>query len=284
MPGFSSISDLNSEISVGKYRTSEFIKTTANTGTATAGRWYEWFSATGSPGAITFSGTAGVATQLTNTTSGALSPLSEGNVSTDLRFLTSAMVGGTAATLIPAVVMLVDILLYYPSCVVTGTPTTLDNTTTLGRYTDGIGVMGICFVQTAHGAAAPALTFTYTADDASSTTGTLTAPLVSATVSTQYMTSNSPFIPTTTGIKGIKKITSYTLASGTTGTAVFALVKPLAVLPIATANAYIEKPFVQPFVGFPKIVDGACLGLIAMPGGALVTSSVLSGSIAYSWG
>ena len=276
----------------GQSNSFNFYKASADPSAGLAGQWQEYFSSTGSPGAIPFTGTAGVATVPTNATTGALLPLPEGNVSPQLRYLTAAQLGGTAATLVPGVAILVDILLYYPSCSATTSPTTLNNTTTLTRYTDGIGVMGICFVNTLQsGATNATVTFTFTADDGSSRTGALASGSSATPVSILYGIGNTvsfeqgpPFIPIPAGHKGIKSINSYTVSATQGTTFHFALVKPLAVLPIATANSYLEKSFVQPFPSFPQIVDGACLGLIVMPGGALAANSVITGHLEYAWG
>lgn len=291
MAGFPSISNIISCSASGQSNSFDFYKASANPSAGFAGGWQEYFSSTGSPGAIPFTGTAGVATSCTNTTAGALLPLPEGNVSPQLRYLTSAQIGGTAATLVPAVAILVDLLLYYPNCSATTSPTTLNNSVTLPRYTNGVGVMGICFVNTLQsGAAFGTVTFTFTADDGSSQTGALISPTSGATpVSEMYLNGSSsfvggPLIPIPAGHQGIKSIQSYTVSSTQGTTFHFALVKPLAVLPIATANSYIEKCFVQPFLSFPQIQDGACLGLIVMCGGNLAANSVLNGHLEYVWG
>ena len=293
MAGFSSTSNILSCMASGQANSFNFYKASADPSAGLAGGWQEYFSATGSPGAIPFTGTAGVATVPTNTTTGALLPLPEGNVSPQLRYLTAAQVGGTAATLIPGVAILVDILLYYPNCSATTSPTILNNTAILTRYTNGIGVMGICFVNVLQtGTTNATVTFTFTADDGSSQTGALvTAFAGTSTVSYMYGIGNTlslaqgpPFIPIPAGHQGIKSIQSYTVSATQGTTFHFALVKPLAVLPIATANSYLEKSFVQPFPSFPQIVDGACLGLILMPGGALAANSVLTGHLEYAWG
>ena len=184
--GFSSLDDMISEISSGKYQHTRFQKVSSNGATSAAGRWHEWFTATGIPAAGSFTGTAGVATQMTRTTTGAMDV--NADVSTDTRHLLSGSMWTASSVITPATAILVDMLLYYPACVVTGTPTTLDNTATLPRYTNGKGVMCIIAVQTALGAASPALTLTYT-DDSSNTgnaSSAMTSPANSAPISTMF--------------------------------------------------------------------------------------------------
>ena len=119
MPGFSSLDDLVTEITTnGKFSSMFFQKTFANGATSAAGRWHETFSGTGIPAAGTFSGTAGVATQMNRSTVGALDI--GANVSTDLRSLLTMQMFTPSTTMVPAVVILCDFLLYYPTSIVTG--------------------------------------------------------------------------------------------------------------------------------------------------------------------
>lgn len=286
--GFSSFDDLVYKLTtLGQQNTINFEKITSNGAASAAGRWHEFLTGTGVPSAVSFTGTAGVATQLTSSTAGAMT-LVEGNVSTSTRHLLNWISWTNSTTVSPASLWLCDFLLYYPSNVVTGAATSLNNTATLPRYTDGKGVMCVVAVQTVNGAASPALTLTYTATDASGSTSsqsaTVTAPANSAPVSTLYLNNGSPFLPIPAGNVGIKSISSYTLASGTTGTAAFILCKPLAQIPIGTTYLPSARDCVFQMPSFPQIQDGACLGLIGMVGGAMAASSSIFGQIRYGWG
>jgi hypothetical protein len=285
MPGFSSLDDLVTEITTnGKFDSIFFQKTFANGATSAAGRWHESFTANGIPAAGSFSGTAGVATQMNRSTTGALDI--GANVSTDLRSLLTMQLYTASTVITPAVVMLCDFLLYYPSCVVTGTATTLNNTATLPRYTDGVGVRCIVATQTAHGAASPALTLNYrdTGDADQAAPFAMTSPVNSAPISLLYAYNASPFVPMAAGDVGIKRINSYTLASGTTGTVAFVLVKPLAVIPLLAANTASERDFLSQLPSLPRIQDDACLGFITLIGGAMTTSQSIQGVIGHGWG
>jgi hypothetical protein len=211
---WASFSDMIAEITNGKKKDAWFQKVTALGATGVAGRWYEWYTASGIPAAGTLTGTAGTATLIKNSVQGGIDI--GANVSPDTRHIMTAQAFTPASTLVPAVAVLCDFLEYWPSMVVTGTPTT-PGTLALSRYTDGIGVMAMVAVQTALGAAAPALTLTTTFDDASSSTGVLTAPGASAPIATLFANNGAPFMPLPAGKKGIKAITAYSIASGTTG-------------------------------------------------------------------
>lgn len=283
--GFASHDDFVTEITTnGKMSISRYQKTNSAGATSAAGRAHSTFTWNGIPTAGAYSGTAGVATQLNSSTTGALALNSA--VTPDTRHLLNAS-GYTPSTVVtPATLVLCDFLLYYPACVVTGTATTLNNTATLPRYTSGNGVMCFIEVQSALGAASPALTLTYT-DQAGNTGNTglaLTSPANSAPVSTLFQNSGGIFLPLAGADTGVRKIDSYTLASGTTGTVAFVLCKPLAEIPLSAANAPSILDFYAQVPSLPQIQDGACLGFIVIIGAAMTASQTIMGQVGYGWG
>ncbi len=287
--GFSSLDAIVNAATVdGKTNAIFWQKASANSGAGAAGRWYELLSSPGVPSAVTFSGSAGVATALNSSTVGAM-PLIEGNVSPNTRHMISMSAWSNSTTVAPAQLILCDFLLYYPVNVVTGTPTTLNNSVTLPRYTDGIGVQAICSVSAAGalGAASPALTFTFTATDSagttSSQTGILTSPGNSAPTRTCFASNGGVFLPIPNGRVGVRRIDSYTLASGTAGTVNFILVKPLATIPLAATYIASERDLLYQIPALPQIQDGACLGWLVMPGGNMAANSNIMGTIRYAW-
>ncbi len=145
--------------------------------------------------------------------------------------------------------------------------------------------MGIVSVVAALGAAAPALTFSYTdQDDAASVATAHTSPVASAALSKLFWTDGSPFIRIASGDVGIKTLTSYTLATGTTGTVSAFLVKPLCNIPILVLNTASERDFVYQLPSLPRIYDGACLGFLVCVGGAMIASALLNGQGDLGWG
>lgn len=272
-------------LTAGQQNKGVFQKFSSNAATSAAGRWHEFFTANGIPTAGAFTGSAGVATVMNGSTQGGLN-VGTTSVSPSVKNLLSMKIQSPTATLVPATFYLVDYLLYYPACVVTGTPTTLNNSATLPRYTDGEGVMAMIAVQSALGATQPALTLTYT-DNAGNTSNTglvMTSPAVSAPISTLFLNNGSPFLPLAGTDKGVRKIDSYTLATGTTGTVSMVLVKVLAEIDLYAINTGTLVDYVSQIPSFPKIEDNACLGLIGVPGAAMVASSVFSGTITTVWG
>jgi hypothetical protein len=206
------------------------------------------------------------------------------NVSPDTRHLLNLIMYTPTTTMCPATLVLCDFLVIYPSLVVTGTPTTL-TPTTLPRYTDGKGVMGIVSVVSALGAASPALTFSYTdQDDNPSVASAITSPVASAALSKLFLVDGSPFIRIANGDVGIKTLTSYTLASGTTGTVSAFLVKPLCNIPLLALNTASERDFLYQLPSLPRIYDGACLAFLVCVGGAMIASALLNGQGDLGWG
>lgn len=280
-----SLDNMMASISGGKYNKGYFQKSSVNGAASAAGRWHEFFTSNGIPSAGSFSGTAGVATQMTGATNGALN-VGPNSVTPDVKHLLNIKAQSPTSTLVPTTMYLVDFLLYYPSLVVTGTATTLNNTATLPRYTNGEGVMAFAAVQTALGATQPSLTFTYTDSDGNTgnVASAVATPAASAPVSTIFLNNGNPFIPLATGDRGIRKIDSYTIATGTTGTAAVVLCKVLAEIDLYAINTGVRVDHLAQVPSLPKIEDGACLGFIGVAGGAMVTASTFSGTLDVVWG
>ena len=122
MPGFTSLDDLISEMTTnGKFRRTDWNKLTHAVGTQAAGTWYALPHSTGNPGAMTL---GAVGTNLAfhaahDRLAGSIPH--GGDVSTDTKHLLNASAFSAAATTMPAVFMLVDMLGWYP---VTTTTTT----------------------------------------------------------------------------------------------------------------------------------------------------------------
>lgn len=283
--GFTGIDDYVSAIcSSGQYNDMEFARQNPNALLASA--FAETLSWAGVPGGFSYAGSAGSAVVLNSLQTG-VSAQFEGNVSPAVRTLLNISV--TSPTGFTGQMLLCDFLLYYPSLVVTGTPTTITNSVSLTRYTNGKGVLFLVAVQTTNGAASPALTFTYTADDNSSqTSNALTAAANSQAVSICYVNKigsagQVPFCNLVSGRLGCKSLTSYTIASGTTGTAVALLVKPLMWVPYNAIDLSSERDCLYQLRSLPQIQDGACLGFLSFPLTATAVNNSFVGRYSYAW-
>lgn len=122
MAGFTSLDDMINEMTVnGKFKRADWNKLTHATGAQAAGTWYALPHATGNPGAMTL---GAVGTNLAfhnayNRSAGAIPH--GGDVMPDFKHLLNASAFSAAATTMPAVFMLVDMIGWYP---VTTTTTT----------------------------------------------------------------------------------------------------------------------------------------------------------------
>lgn len=298
MAGFTSQDDIVNQLTTnGKFYRSDWQKSTFATTAHTAGLWYSLFRGGGNPAADTILGTGtNLAFQaLTDATTNATGIPHGGNVGggTGYKVLLNAAAQTAAATTAPCVLMLVDLLGFYPiTSVTTATAQTLNNTVTLPRYTDGAGVQAFLTPSTVMGAATPNLSINYT--NSGSTAGRITPATLpigntaAAVTSVVYSGTGAgkygPFMPLQAGDAGIKSVQSVTLsASYVSGVLNLVLAKPLMTLPITTLGVTAERDLVNQFASMPKIYDGACLAWMMLAGAATPVASPLSGHLEFGW-
>lgn len=286
MPGWTSFSDFITEVTTsGKYKGSTFMKVSSNGAALAAGRWAEAYTWTGIPAAGPQTGTAGTSVQIKQSVQATGIDIGS-TVTPDVRSLLTLQAFSPEATLVPAIAVLVDYLVYTPAMVVTGTETTIISSNA-SRYTDGIGTQVIVSVQSALGAAQPALTLTCTYSDDTSAAApfALTAPANSLPVSALLQYNGTPFMPLPSGKTGVKRVTSYNIDSGdTTGTVCFFVVKPLAMVPVLAVNVATERDLMVQMPSLPRVYDDAHLGWIVQVGGAMTTSTPFGGFVGMGWG
>lgn len=275
-----------SSMTGGKHQFNWYQKSSVNSTSYVRGRSCELFTSNGIPCAGSFSGTAGVATSCDSTTAGALQLPT---FSSDKGHLLSTINPNSVGVTVPMLYALCDLLLYYPSCVITGTPTTLDNTVTLPRYTDGKGVFPVIAMQTDAGANTNSITLTYT--NTAPTTGRTASAVVGggryASSLYQYAQYGLPYVPLAAGDLGCKKVESYSLASGTTGTAAIMLVKPLCWIKatVLITDPPVVRNFITQVTKLPHIQESACLILLGLNlGGTLATNTRIHFGFNLVWG
>lgn len=284
---FSSHNDLLAEITAGKFLRLPFYRVVNTGATTAAGRWHECFAGNGTGGIGVLTGTAGAAQAYSAASPGAL-PIGAA-VTPDTRHLLGMSAVAATSLLPPSMLLLVDLLLAYPSLSVSS-PTALSNGVSLPRYATGDGVQAAAVVTSALGAASPTFTLTYTDSDGNTgNTGTLASPVNSAPIGCMLgggtaASAIAPMMPLAAGDRGVRSVQSYSIASGTTGAAAIILYKPLATLPLAAANLASERDFLFALPSLPQIEDGACLALFALVGGALTTNQVVTGHLDLAWG
>lgn len=292
---FTGIDDIVSEMGAGKVQRLQFSRTIDTGATSAAGRWHSCMTSGGTGGAMTLTGTAGTGIAFTRSTAGAL-PLGA-NVSTDLRHLLSMMAYSPATTLVPSVLMLTDIIHVYPSCVLTGTPSTLSNHPTWTgtgdtRMTSAAGVQASILTTTATTAGNGQITLSYL-DEAGNagTAGSLYAPSTTTPTgcfwgaATAAVTLGPPGAALAAGDLGVQRVSSYTINTGaTTGVGAIILHRPICEIPIVAANTPGERSFLNDILTLPRVYDDSCLALMVQIGGALTTAQTLGGNMTMAWG
>ena len=292
--GFTSIDDLVSEITGGKFHRQDWNKITG-AAAYTAGRWYDMSALGGTPIANAWAGTAltwktcdettGNGTQIFGMPNG-------GAVSTDTKHVLNASAITAVATGVPSQLMLVDMQGYYPGISMnSSTAQTMLGTPTL-RYTNGVGVRAGLVIVTSSGATAHNLSMTYTN---TAGTGSRTLPVtVSCTASaiTPHITHSGtaannygPFLPLASGDLGIQSVQSVQLsAASLAGTAALVLYKPLLTIPLTTVSVASERDFLNQLPSLPQVKDGACLTWMLFTGAAVAASTKFYGAVEMGWG
>lgn len=286
--GFASVDAIVASLTGGKSWKSTWQKLTVNAAASAAGRWHEFFMATGVPPALNLGSTAGAFVAASDViATGAVNH--GGNVSPQTKHLSSVMVMTPTTTMCPAVAILVDLLGFYPGLSV-NSPTALNNAVTIPRYTNGIGVEAFGAVQVFHGSTAPNISLTYTShDDASKTSGQLVFPTTASPVSTlagNTTANTGPFFPRAAGSNGIKAVTAYAINAGATATGSMwiGLCRPLASIPVLALNVASERDCLFQLPSLPQVVDGAYLGWLVQCGGAMITGGNFFATADMVWG
>ena len=295
MSGFTSQDNMINAIStLGQSYRTDWQKSTFATTAHTAGLWYSLMRGGGNPAADTILGTGtNLAFQALSDTVATASGIPHGGNVGDYKVLLNAAAQTAAATTAPCVLMLVDMLGFYPITTVTTTGAqTLNNTVTLPRYTDGAGVQAFLTPSTVMGAATPNITLNYTNSAGTAGKATpVTLPIgnsAAAVTSVVYSGTGSgkygPFIPLAAGDAGIRSVQSINLsASYVSGVLNLMLCRPLLTLPITTLGVTAERDLVNQFASMPRVYDGACLHWLMLAGAATPVASPLSGHLEFGW-
>lgn len=205
-----------------------------------------------------------------------------------------------AATTMPALAMLIDILAFYRVTAVTTTTaqSTTGSTGTgpyLSRYSNGKGVQAFFLNTNATplGAGTPNLSLGYTNQDGTQSRATPAVLPIGKTAASNshilYSGTGSgkygPFVPLQAGDYGIRSIQSIqNSTSYVSGEYSVVLCKPIFTLPMTTLGVPAERDLVNQVPSFPRIFDGACLAWLIYSGAATPASSPFYGHIDFGWG
>lgn len=261
-----------------------------------AGRCYDMSQLAGLPVANTYPGTAltwRTCDEATGNGTDIFGLQHGGNVSALVKHLLNMDAWTTAATGVPATLMLVDIQGYYPGINMNlNTAQTLLGTPSL-RYANGKGVRMFLTARATTGATAHNIGYSYT--NQAGTAGRANPVTVAATASAivphlvhSGVAANNygPFLPMASGDTGIQSVQSVTLsaASGTASTAALVLCVPLAKINLGVLGMATEKDLLNQIPSLPQIKDGACLAWILLAGAATAASTTFAGGIEAVWG
>jgi hypothetical protein len=197
---------------------------------------------------------------------------------------------------------LMDYLIYYPFVDMddAGTEQLMDNTTTLPRYTDGVGVQMMVVAQSPT-VAGGRFTITYVgSDNVQHTTTSMfcgtaqpSGALVQAVTGVAGLV---PFVPLDAGVAGVKRVVSVTFSVANGGLCAIVLVRPLLRTMVyegcrrtttgtldSFGSAY-ESEAMSSMGGIVEIKDGAFLGFIGQGASGSVQSAPLVGTLETVWG
>jgi hypothetical protein len=289
-----SIDNLLTSISGGKSLRTEWNKITTAGITYTAGRSYDFSQLAGYPVANAWAGTALAWRSCDETTGNGTQVFGlphGGNVSTDVKHLTTVDALTTAATGVPGTLILVDLQGYWPGISNnTGTAQTLTGTPSL-RYTNGVGCK-LYWVQTATAGASGqniAISYSNTTPTAGNTlpvTVAMTASAVVGHISHAGVAANNygPFLPLASGDTGVSNVATVTFSGANTGTGALCLAREIGRIPLGLAQLSTGKDFLNQFPSLPVIKDGACLVWLYVAGNATAASTTFMGANDVVWG
>jgi len=292
------INQMVAAISAGQQYKYMWNKQTGPTTAYVAGRWYATETLAGSPPAETFAGSsASTAWPLDSSRVGWMpTGGTAGSVTPSVKNLTSIECVTSTATGVPSWLMLVDLLMVYPSIPLTASPTALTNVATLPRYTSGAGVMMFMELATSTGVAAN-LTLTYynsagvpvshtTPGTIALNTATAVIPLIvhSGTSANNF----GPFIPLAAGDSGVTSVTNVALSGTGAGTAHLFLCKPLVQIPLTQQYYPSGRDYVFNMPNLPVITEaaaaGAYLSFLLYAGAAVAQNAQFAAGLDYVWG
>lgn len=254
----------------------QYVTKTATPTPSTAGFFVDMNQTSGQPKYNAFAGTQATFTPLTGEGNAGVyvGPYESGKKKYLAKW--QALNANTGAnTTSPDQVYLCDYLGFYPLIDCDDLdPQIMDNTQSLPRYTDGIGVMIVAIVQAPIASTASlAITYTNCNDESVVSTfniiaGASIGVCATGTGTTSAANTATPFWPLGSGTcAGVKRIDSVQFAASAGGFICLALVKPLAEINLIETNVPVEKTFAVNNLTPPEIKSGAYLNFLIQRSG-----------------
>lgn len=302
MTGFRNFRDLSDSLtSDGRTWLSTFRKVPAATATV-AGQWFDYGYAAGNPIPNYYAASPLVAAVL-EPEKGIIVPRMAAGFNQFLHRLTVMTVSASATGITNQAqpLILCDYLLFYPfvDMDAAGEDQTMDNTTPLPRYTDGVGVQ-MMMVNQSGTVGSGRFTITYIgSDDVQYTTpslyGAAAGPSGAITSAVGNAAGLQPFIPLNENVKGVKRVVSVNFSVAHGGLCAVVLVKPLETAYVneesrrtttGTLESFgdaTEKEALRTRAGIVEIKDGAFLSLVGQGTQGSLASAPLVGTIETVW-
>lgn len=297
--GFGNVAAWANSDADGRSWWSFFRKVPASTATVT-GQWFDYSTASGVPVPNYYASSPLVAATL-EAEKGIYVPEQDTARYIKRTIVMSAAASVTGTTNQNQPLMLLDYLLYYPfiDLDAAGEEQVMDNTVTLQRYTDGVGVQMMMVAQ-APTVGSGTFTVKYIDEyDVEQTTSTIycaaaqpSGALVTAVTAAAGI---SPFIPLVAGGRGVKSIVSVTVGVANGGLAAIVLVKPMDMSytreecrrptssPTESYGDAMEVERIRQRAGTIRIEDGAFLGWVGKGVAGSLASAPLVGVIESFW-
>lgn len=194
---------------------------------------------------------------------------------------------GYSGNVVPATFTLCDYLLYYPLIDMDSTDEQfLQNTITLPRYSDGLGVKAFLVATNPYIGGAQ-FSISYTNENGESGRRSMihtsnTSTSIGTIVHSGTLANTSNFILLQANDKGIRSIESITFLSPNGGLAALVLVKPLVTILAREIGIFSEFDYFTMKQNMPRIYDGAYLNLLCSPFSNL-SGSPIFGDISVIW-
>ncbi len=283
-----SLSDLNAAFDAGKFHVQRFQK---NAGTAHAKIWADPTFASGQPAYDAHVGSPATFTQCVAQKNDAI--FFPGIAAGEERYLVEAQMWSNQATYNgPISVVFFDLLGYYP--LIDGDSTdeqAFDNTLTLPRYADGVGVFPVMVSHVAPAVQNGVANITYTDSDGVSQSCTIDVPnngqnlVCSGSRTTAGATSCTISMALNDGIKGVRSIDSLTYTTPPGGLHCIYMVRVLGSMVLGDNLVCAEKNFVtRKAFNPPRIHDGAWIGWFDMLAtGTTARTVAWFGNFTFAW-
>jgi hypothetical protein len=302
MAGFRNVRALSQSLTDdGKYWISTFRKAATASATVT-GQWFDYSYVGGNPIANYYAA-APLEAAVLEPEKGIIVPRMLASEKQFLHRLTvmSAASSATSTTNQNQSMYLLDYLMFYPfvDMDAAGEDQVMIQSTSLPRYSDGVGVQMMCVSQSTT-VGGGRFTITYIdSDDVQQTTpsmfcGAAQPPgtLVNAVLAVGGLT---PFVPLAAGVKGVKSVVSCNFSVANGGLVAIVLVHPLETIwleeecrrttagTLESFGAPTEKEALWMRGGMVEIKDGAFLSILGQGVAGSLASSVLVGTLETVW-